>query len=642
MRSLPRLSPTAALLLAAPGVVLAFWGLLFGAGGIAPGSAALIAVGTAVPAAIALGMVALGRWPWSRPEPLLIVAVGGLAAFAVVAALSALWSLSPTRSVADAILAAAYLGALLLGALLGPALRRPGTAIAAGLTAVATLASVWALVARSFDVTTGVSLSPRLSGTLTLPNALAILALAGIFGGLALTVHRSPRLRALGGGVAGANALALVLTSSRSGLGLAVVGVIALLLVMPAAPRMRIIGPFTMVPAIALGFRTATWDTFTAFEQTLTPAGWGLMLATIVAVALGAGIAAALPLAIPAFRPDGPAGRASRRTLAGAGVVVVLLLLAVVVRAGGPSGTVDAVREGFSAPVGQSGVRIGLGSNLRDHWWGTAWNGFAASPLQGDGAGTFRILEQTTSTPSYVTDSAHNTILEALAGTGLIGGIPFIAGGVALIALAIAGIRRARPGDEVGAAAALVGGLAFILQGLVDVNWSLAAQGIVVYATIGALGPRLVAREPVPAVGRAVGAVLAVGLLLAGLFAVPSWLSARDTRQSADLLAADPRGALEEAVSARRYNPLGVEPLLAEAEAREALGDEPGAQAALLRAIDLEPRNYEPWLLYGTYLAFTWDIPAEGRDALERALELSGDEWSVLTVLDTLPPETGQ
>jgi len=641
VRPLPRLSPTAALLLAAPGVVLAVWGLLFGAGGIAPGAAALIAVGTTVPAAIALALVALGRWPWSRPEPLLLVAVGGLAVFAAVAALSALWSLSPARSVADAILAASYLGALVLGALLGPALRRPGTAIAAGLTAVATLSSVWALIARSFDITTGVSLSPRLSGTLTLPNALAILALAGIFGGLALTVHRSPRLRALGGGVAGANALALVLTSSRSGLGLAVVGVIALLLVIPAAPRMRIIGPVALVPAVALGFRIASWDTFTAFEQTLTPAGWGLVVAAAVAVGLGAGSAAALPLAIPAFRPAGTAGRASRRTLAAAGVVLVLLLLAVVVRAGGPAGTVDAVRAGFSSPVGQSGVRIGLGSNLRDHWWGTAWNGFTASPVYGDGAGTFRILEQTTSTPSYVTDSAHNTVLEALAGTGLVGGIPFIAGGVALVALAVAGIHRARPGDEVGAAAALVGGLAFILQGLVDVDWSLAAQGIVVYAAIGALGPRLVAPERVPAAGRAVGAALAAALLLAGLFAVPSWLSARDTRQSADLLAADPQAALEEAISACRYNPLNVEPLLAEAEAREALGDDPGSQAALLRAIDLEPRNYEPWLFYGTYLAFTWGRPREGRDALERALELSGDEWSVLTVLDALPPEDG-
>jgi hypothetical protein len=642
VRPLPRLSPTAALLLAAPGVILAAWGLLFGAGGLAPGATSLIAAGTTIPAAIALALVALGRWPFARPEPLALAAAGGLAVFAVVAALSAVWSMSPARSVADATLAAAYLGALALGILLGPALRRPGLVIASGLTAVATAASVWALVARSFEVTTGVNLSPRLSGTLTLPNALAILALAGLFGGLALTIHRDARLRALGGGVAGANMLALVLTSSRSGLGLAVLGVIVLLLVLPAAPRMRVIGPITVIPAVALGFRIATWDTFTAFEQSLTPAGWGLVLATAAAIGLGAGIAAALPIAIPVFRPDGRTGRASRRTLAAAGVVVLVLLAALVVRAGGPSGTADAIRAGFSAPVGQSGVRLGLGSNLRDHWWRTAWDGFAASPIHGDGAGTFRLLEQTTSKPAYVTDSAHNTVLEALAGTGLVGGIPFIIGGVALVALAVIGIRRTRPGDEVGAAVALVGGLAFVLQGLVDVDWSLAAQGVVVYAAIGALGPRLAESERIRPAGRAVASALAIGLVAAGLFAVPAWMSARDTARSGELLPTDPVAALEEAMSARRSNPLAVDPLLAEAEAREALGDEPGAQAALLRAIDLEPENYEPWLFYGTYLAFTWDRPVEGRDALERAALLSGDDWSVLTVLDTLPPETGQ
>ncbi|MGA0122826.1 MAG: hypothetical protein ACO3KD_07460, partial [Gaiellales bacterium] len=61
---------------------------------------------------------------------------GGLAVFAVVAALSSVWSMSPARSVADATLAAAYLGAFALGILLGPALRRPGLVLASGLTAV--------------------------------------------------------------------------------------------------------------------------------------------------------------------------------------------------------------------------------------------------------------------------------------------------------------------------------------------------------------------------------------------------------------------------------------------------------------------------------------------------------------------------
>jgi hypothetical protein len=99
-------------LLAVPAVLVAIWGVLFGAGGIAPGATELIAAGTALPAGVALGLMACGRWPFVLPNPASLVAAGGLALFAVVAALSGLWSLSPAQSVSTAILASGYLGAL--------------------------------------------------------------------------------------------------------------------------------------------------------------------------------------------------------------------------------------------------------------------------------------------------------------------------------------------------------------------------------------------------------------------------------------------------------------------------------------------------------------------------------------------------
>ena len=272
------------MLLAVPAVLVAIWGVLFGAGGIAPGATELIAAGTALPAGVALGLMACGRWPFVLPNPASLVAAGGLALFAVVAALSGFWSLSPAQSVSTAILASGYLGALALGLLLGPTLRRPGTVFATGLTALATVASTWALIARSFGETTGVQLSPRLSGTLTLPNALAVLALIGVFGGLALAAHRDLRLRALGGAIAAVNALALVLTSSRSGLGLTVIGIVILLLVLPTPPRLRLSGLVAILPAIVLGFRAASWTAFTAPEQSVQAAGWQLVIATVVAI----------------------------------------------------------------------------------------------------------------------------------------------------------------------------------------------------------------------------------------------------------------------------------------------------------------------------------------------------------------------
>ena len=638
MQPLPRFSSTAAVLLAVPGVVLAIWGILFAAGGIAPGAASLIAAGTTIPAGIVLGLIAVGWWPFVLPSRPTLIAAAGLTVFALVAALSSLWSLSASDSVGTGILSAGYLGALALGVLLGPALRRPGVVFATGLTAIATVASTWALVARSFPATTGVQLSPRLSGTLTLPNALAILALTGLFGGLALCAHRDRRYRAVGGAIASLNMLALVLTSSRSGLGLALAGIIALLLVLPTAPRMRLVGLLAVVPAVICGFKIATWTAFTAPEQSVLPAGWGLIYALVGSAILGAAIAVVAVRVLPGAQPEGDRGHASRRTLLIALGGVIVLVIGFVVRAGGPSGAISAIRDGFTGPVGQTGIRIGIGSNRRDHWWATAWDGFRAEPWHGWGAGTFRLLEQTTQSPMYVTDSAHNAVLEALAGTGLAGGLSFVVGGVALVVMAVAGIRRPRIGDETGATVVALGAIAFLAQGLVDVDWSLLAQGVLVYAAIGAIAPVPHTQSRITAPARAIAGAVCIGLVFAGLVGVPTWLSARDTARSEASLIENPQAAYEAAASAHRYNPLAVEALLAEADALQELGDTQGAKAALRQAIALEPKNYETWLAYGTYLAYAWGQLEQGRAALQQALLLSGNDGSVYVVVDTLPP----
>ena len=629
-------SRIAALCLGAPAAALAVWGCLQASGGLAPGAASLIAAGSALGAAVLLALCAVGRWPLPRLGLWPLLAVGGLVAFAAVAALSATWSLSAQASVETAVLASGYLGALVLGLVAAPVLARPGTIFAVGLAALATAASGTALVARSFAATSGVQYTPRLAGTIAIPNLLAGLALAGLFGGIALAAHRNGRLRAIGGAVAGVNALALVLTSSRSGLGLAVAGAAVLVLALPASPRLRAIGVVAAAPALAIGFRIATWSTFSATGKAVGAAGWGLIAGLAAALALGALIAAGLPLLLPRLPAAGEARRASRRTVLVVVAVTGAALLAAIAAKGGPVGAYDAVRASLTGPVGQSGVRIGLGLNLRGHWWATAWDGFTAKPLGGWGAGTFRLLEQTTRTPAATTGSAHDSVLEALAGTGLAGGLPFIAAAIGLVGTALAGARRARPRDGAGACVVAVAAGAFLAQGLVDVGWSSAAVGVAMMAAIGAIAP---AAERSAATPPWRGTVLAVGLavLAAGLFAIPLWLGARETGQSTRVLSADPLRALALASSAHRAAPLAVEPLLAQADAYAALGQRAAAAAALQEAIRREPANYEPLLAYGTYLAFSWGQPAAGRAVLERALALSGGDPSVRGILQSLP-----
>ena len=637
MPPLPRPSPLAAALLGAPCVALVAWGTLLASGGVALGSACLIAAGAALPAAVAVALVALGRWPFTPPSRRTLAAAVGLATFAAVAAVSAAWSLSPSTSLQTGILAAGYVGALVLGVVVAPILRRPGTVFAIGLAALATAASGAALVARSFAATSGVQFTPRLSGPLAIPNALAGLAVAGMLGGIALGAHRDARLRALGGAVGAVNGLALVLTSSRSGLGLGLLGAAVLVLVLPAAPRMRLTGAIAVLPAIAIGVEAATWDTFERTSKIVTPAGGRLVLATVAAIALGAAVAALAPRLLPGAGRAGDDARAARRVVAGAVAAVALALVAGVIAAGGPAATWDALRAGFTGSVDQTGVRIGIGANLRDHWWSTAWHGFADEPLRGWGAGTFRLLEQTTADPAFTTGSAHDSVLEALAGTGLVGGVPFVVAAIGLLAMAAAGALRPRRDDGAGAAAVAVGATAFLAQGLVDVNWSVAAVGVAMTAAIGAIAPPA---GPVRAIAprwRAGGAVLAAGLLAAGLFALPFWLAARDVTRSAEALRSDPVEALALAARARRADPLATAPRLAEADAYVELGQNASAQAALREAIRLEPANYEPLLAYGTYLAYAWNRPVEARTVLERALRLSGGDASVRGILDGLP-----
>jgi len=133
-------------------------------------------------------------------------------------------------------------------------------------------------------------------------------------------------------------------------------------------------------------------------------------------------------------------------------------------------------------------------------------------------------------------------------------------------------------------------------------------------------------------------ASLAVVLLVAGSFGVPIWLGTRATERSTVLVERDPQAALAMALSAHRYDPLAVEPLLAEAEARERLGDDAMARRVLAAAIEREPDNYEPWLFYGILVGLSLGDTERGRQALERALQLSGGDPSVRGILDGYPP----
>jgi hypothetical protein len=316
-------------------------------------------------------------------------------------------------------------------------------------------------------------------------------------------------------------------------------------------------------------------------------------------------------------------------TAAGAALLLVVVVL-------GGVGDGDDPGGGRAVDETGSGRLTSLNANNRDHWWGTAWSGFREHPWTGTGAGTFRLLEQVTRDPAIPAENAHNVVLEALAGTGLLGGLLMATAGVALIAGAARGMAAVADDDRVLASALFVGAAAVFVQSLVEVDWDIEAVGVLATAGLGTLAARPGAADGGRAggpLGRLAATQLAAWCVGFGVAAVPPWLAERAAADAELRILDDPRGALDRAEDARRLDRRSARALMILGEAREATGDTPGAKEAFEQAVRLEPRNYETWLRAGTQQHLNWDDARGALVTLGRALELSGGNATAAAAL---------
>ncbi len=613
-------------LLAAPLGIACLGALVAGGAGTGVGAMTVVVIATLLTLAVGATLIAAGRLPAPAPGPAGIAASICLSLFAALCAASTDWSLSPARSRDAALIAAAYAAAYLIGMTLVPLAPRPGVTSAAVLAALGSAASATALAARSIDATTGVQLTARLAGTVGNPNLLAVAAALGVLGGMALVVDGTLRERALGGALIAGNAFVIVISGSRAGLGLTLLAGLALALLGDRRPLVRLAPLAPLAPALVLGLWASTWQAFTlGLPGTMRSAGPGLLAVAALAVVLGAVPAVLLPATLArraALRRD------SRRGVPVSRVALALLLLAAI---GGGLWQLGAI----GGEARQDGIRVGsLSTNERSHWWGTALDAFTDRPLAGHGAGTFRILEDSTRSPSSTTDSAHDIVLDALAGTGILGGLLVLGAGIAIVGAAAAGVRLAEPEDDLGALCAALAGGIVLAHGLVDVTWDAVALGVPATVVLGGLAsrsPRGVRRRlqrgGTPGLLRAGGTAAGLAGLLVAALAVPPWLAARDVDGSGEALARDPGRALELARTAGRRDDASIAPLIAEADARALGGDPAGAEAALARAVRLEPRTWVPWWRLGR-LVLARD-PAAALPILERAAALAGGNRAV-------------
>ena len=536
----------------AASLVLAGAALFFG-GGPGYGSLPWLGGGALLALLAALGLRGLpAGWPLVVPLALL---TGWLA-------LSIWWSVMPDRSWEYANRALVYLLAAALGLWLADRRR----SLALGLLALLAALIGWSLLGKVlpslYDY--GPPGVGRLRGPVGLWNQLAFLADLA----LVLALWR----RRLEGALVAYGALAaLLLTYSRGGVVTAVLLVAAWFALddeRGEGARTLLAGalPAAAVVGIAFALPGVTGDGQSSHVRSRDGLLFGALL-------VAGGVATVLLRRVPL-------PRVSRRVLLGAGAAVVIALAAVVIVKGGGSG---AVGNG-------SGRLANTSSNFRFVWWHQALEGWQHHRLAGTGAGTFQ-LTNLLYRANYldVTIEPHSLPLQFLTEAGVVGLLLAIA---ALAALVRPAWRRPR-GHELALALVLP---AYLVHGLVDVDWDFAAVSVPVFLVAGSLAgaaPRSAA-SPFALLAGAGAALLAFGVLL-----LP-WLG---ERWSSDALGASPPAhAISLANRAHSVDPFLVEPYWAKALAAEQRNDPPRVTFAYyVQAVHRQPANPATWLAAGEY-----------------------------------------
>jgi hypothetical protein len=551
---------------AAGAVGLCFCAFFFGAG---DSPAPLVWIG-----AIALVLAALlVAQPVGLDRPALVF-ICGLAGLAVVCGVSLIWSLSPDSSWTYTNRTLVYFAFALAGLLLGARVTRAGAALAAAV--LLGLLVGWALLAKCVpSLYTDYGRLARLRAPLDYWNELALLCAAGVGIALWLAVVRR-RLE----GVVLLYGLVVTLLLTYSRFGLLLAGGVAigwLLLDRRRVESMAVLALGGGVGVAVFGAALALPGITSDGEPRHVRAHDGLIFALVVlgGTALVAAVAWALR-----DRSVGDATRAQiERGAAIAAVVVAVAGLAVAVVFAGHLWH-EFTNPGNTQVANVSG-RLGSAKSDRWVWWQEAWHAFTRHPIGGTGAGTFYFENQMLRRAPVVVDEPHNTPLQFLSETGLVG--------FAFYLLAAAGglwaawrVRRDPAGLALGLAVA-----AFFAHGVVDKDWNYVATCGPLFLVAGLLATRrgaAHARRPLLALAALVVAFGVVYSLTA------PWLGQR----------AYARGTESGAEQAHSYDPLSVNALLLLAAYREQT-DLKAALDDYGQAVNLEPQNATTWYELGAF-----------------------------------------
>ncbi len=621
----------AALLLAAVGVLVAWWGWKQGAyfGSVFyPG-----AIGIFLLAALVLLFVPFEE-RLSGPARVAAVALLALGLWEL---LSALWSPTPAVAVRYAMHDFLYLALFGLGILatrlLGPRLRLAQAPVALAVLIVG-VATVFVL-AGGHDVTWYLHEDATLRFPIGYRNADAAFILIGLWPLLSLASgdRRWPAKAAL---IAGGTVLVelTILCQSRGSIPAMALAVLAFIGFSRERLRATVVLALVAIPALAAlptlldVYRHGEADA--AVIPLLRDSARAIGLTTALSLALSA---LAFGLVEPRLGLSEKAKIAIGRATAIVALVAVLVGgTAFIARHGGPVGFVDQrVSEfnkvGYPDLHGQ-GVRYGanIGSNRHD-FWRVAWHQGLDQPLLGGGGGSFEVEYMKERASGESPEDPHSVEALMWGELGLPGLLLFV---TFVVAATLAAIRSRRSGPLAAGlvAGALAAGAQWLTQSSFDWLWNYPGVTAPAIFLLGAAAaPALTGgarRSPWP---RRLGAT---GLIVAALACMPLFLSARYLQRSYGESATDPAAAAEDLRKAADLNPLDPDPLMIRAGLEAELGNREAALSDLHGALGREPDNFEARYLLARELSRS--DPAAARVELQRARRLNAKDGAAIAL----------
>jgi hypothetical protein len=594
------------------------------------------------------------------------------AAFAVVTALSILWSLDPSTSWTETSRTLAYLavfgGAIALVRLL------PGrwAAVLHGVALACMVVCGYALLTKVFPETLAADeVYARLRAPFGYWNAVGLMAASGVPPLLWLAARRSGRrtVNALAYPGLGLLLVCLLLAYSRGALLALVAGLACWFVVVP----LRLRGAVALIVAAAGAGGVVAWafgqpglteDNLEASARTDAGLQLGVLLALLVVVLLAAGLAIGVATAA---RPP----RERTRRLAGA---LVLAALAVAVIGGvagvasSPGGISKAWHE-LTDPHARTPAntpdRLTATASVRARYWDEAFKVHALSPLVGVGAGAYGLVRRRFREFPLDVQHAHGWVPQTLADLGWLGLLVSLAAAAAWLAAATRalGLRRRDRGlvwdaERVGLATLATVVVVFAVHSALDWTWFVPANAVLALlcagwvAGRGPLRERLATEGPTglvpaaeragliaprrvwgvrerlvrwrPSPWRAVAAALVLALGAAVCWTTVQPLRAEHAGDAATIrLQAGATDAAEDiATIGTQRNPLSPQPLWELAAARAAGGDLRGAERALGRAVEVQPADPEGWRRLGRFELSALGAPEQALTAFQTALYL--------------------